>query len=36
VRLDRVSAPILADLLFDAWSLVAPKALVKSYRASRE
>jgi hypothetical protein len=36
VRLDRVSAALLADLLFDAWSLVAPKALAKSYRTSRE
>jgi hypothetical protein len=36
VRLDRVTAPLLADLLFDAWSLVAPKALAKSYRESRE
>ena len=35
VRLDRITAPMLADLLFDAWSLVAPKALAKAYRASR-
>jgi hypothetical protein len=35
VRLDRITAPMLADLLFDAWSLVAPKALTKAYRASQ-
>jgi hypothetical protein len=33
VRLDRITAPMLADLLFDAWSLVAPKALAEAYRA---
>src|SRR5262245_13058339 len=36
VRLDRVSARTLADLMVDAWSLVAPKALATSYRASRQ
>lgn len=35
VRLDRITAPMLADLLFDAWSLVAPRAVAKAYRASR-
>jgi hypothetical protein len=34
VRLDRIAKPLLADLLFDAWSLVAPKAVSKAYRAS--
>jgi hypothetical protein len=33
VRLDRITAPMLAELLFDAWSLVAPKALAKAYLA---
>jgi hypothetical protein len=36
VRLDRITAAMLADLLFDAWSLVAPKAFAKAYRASHE
>lgn len=36
VRLDRISAAMLADLLFDAWSLVAPRALARAYRASHE
>ena len=35
VRLDRVTEPMLEDLLIEAWSLVAPKALAKVYLASR-
>ena len=35
VRLDRVTESMLQDLLLDAWSLVAPKALTKSHLASR-
>src|SRR5205814_2253934 len=34
VRFDRVSLGMLEDLLFEAWALVAPKALVKSFRAA--
>jgi hypothetical protein len=35
VRLDRVSVGTLEDLLLEAWALVAPKALVKAFAASR-
>src|SRR5258705_4972270 len=35
VRLDRITAPMLADLLFDALSPVAPKALAQGHPASR-
>jgi hypothetical protein len=34
VRLDRVTAPMLEDLLFEAWKLVAPKSLVVAFVAS--
>ena len=36
VRLDRVTAPMLEDLLLEAWTLVAPKTLVKAFLASRK
>jgi hypothetical protein len=35
VRLDQVSFDVLEDLMLDAWSLVAPKALSNALRASR-
>jgi len=35
VRLDRVSLPVLRDLLTDAWRLVAPKKLAAVLRESR-
>ncbi len=34
VRLDRVSLPVLRDLLTDAWRLVAPKKLAAVLRES--
>lgn len=34
VRLDRVTAPMLEDLLVEAWKLVAPKSLVVAFVAS--
>jgi len=34
VRLDRVSLPVLRDLLTDAWRLVAPKRLAAVLRES--
>ena len=34
VRLDRVSLAMLEDLLLEAWTLVAPKALVKAFLAT--
>jgi len=35
VRLDRVDAPMLEQLLCEAWMLVAPKALVKAFLATQ-
>jgi hypothetical protein len=36
VRLDRIAAPMLEQLLVDAWTLVAPKTLVKAFLATHE
>lgn len=35
VRLNRVSLPLLSDLLTDAWRLAAPKRLAAAFRPSR-
>jgi hypothetical protein len=36
VRLDRIGATMLEELLVDAWTLVAPKRLTKIFLASRK
>jgi hypothetical protein len=35
VRLDRIAAPLLEQLLLDAWGLVAPKTVAKAFLGSR-